>query len=203
MKYFVSLFLLIFALEVQAQDKRLAGLDTFINRVLKEWKAVGVSVAVVEKNKVLLAKGYGYRDLDKKLPVTDETLFAIGSCTKAFTSTLLGMLVNEGKLDLDKPVNQYIPGLRFYNDALTNQVTTRDMMSHRTGYQGMICRGTVLPSPAIVLSIAFVTSNHLLRFARNGSTIISCSSRKDIWPSSSQEHPGKNYCNRKFSRRWV
>ena len=67
MKYFVSLFLLIFALEVQAQDKRLAGLDTFINRVLKEWKAVGVSVAVVEKNKVLLARGYGYRDLEKKI----------------------------------------------------------------------------------------------------------------------------------------
>lgn len=133
MKYIAAILLLIFSLQVQAQDKRLAGLDTFINRVLKEWKAVGVSVAVVEKNKVLLAKGYGYRDLDKKLPVTDETLFAIGSCSKAFTSSLLGILVNDGKLDLDKPVTQYLPALRFYNDALNNQVTTRDMMSHRTG----------------------------------------------------------------------
>lgn len=133
MKYIISLVLLITTMQVKAQDKRLAGLDTFINRVLKEWKAVGVSVAVVEKNKVLLAKGYGYRDLDKKLPVTDETLFAIGSCSKAFTSSLLGILVNEGKLDLDKPVTQYLPALRFYNDALNNQVTTRDMMSHRTG----------------------------------------------------------------------
>lgn len=133
MKYIISLVLLITTMQVKAQDKRLAGLDTFINRVLKEWKAVGVSVTVVEKNKVLLAKGYGYRDLEKKLPVTDETLFAIGSCSKAFTSSLLGILVNEGKLDLDKPVTQYLTALRFYNDALNNQVTTRDMMSHRTG----------------------------------------------------------------------
>ena len=165
MKYIVSLFLLIFALEVQAQDKRLAGLDTFINRVLKEWKAVGVSVAVVEKNKVLLAKGYGYRDLDKKLPVTDETLFAIGSCTKAFTSTLLGMLVSEGKLDLDKPVNQYIPGLRFYNDALTSQVTTRDMMSHRTGLprHDMSWYGSSVSRDSLVYRIRYFQPSATLR----------------------------------------
>lgn len=129
----LSFLLMLVSTQMQAQDKRLAGLDTFINRVLKEWKAVGVSVAVVEKNKVLLTRGYGYRDLEKKIPVTDETIFAIGSCTKAFTSAILGTLMAEGKLDLDKPVTQYLPALRFYDDALNNQVTTRDMMSHRTG----------------------------------------------------------------------
>lgn len=129
----LPLLLAFTAVNAHAQDKRLAGIDTFIQRVLKEWKAVGVAVAVVEKNKVVLSKGYGYRDLDKKLPATDETLFAIGSCTKAFTSALLGILANDGKLDLDKPVSNYLTDLRFYNDALTAQVTTKDMMSHRTG----------------------------------------------------------------------
>ena len=115
------------------QDKRLAGLDTFINRMLKEYHVVGCAVAVVEKNKIILIKGFGFRDLDKKLPVTEETLFAIGSCTKAFTASLLGILVQENKLDLDKPVIGYMPELRFFNDGLSEQVTPRDMMSHRTG----------------------------------------------------------------------
>lgn len=114
-------------------DKRLSGLDTMVARVLKDWKAPGVSIAVVEKNKVIYTGGFGYRDLEKKLPVTENTLFAIGSCTKAFTSAMLGMLVKEGQLDLDKPVRNYLPELKFYNEHLNDQVTLRDMMCHRTG----------------------------------------------------------------------
>lgn len=117
----------------QKTDKRLDGLDTFITRVLNEWKAAGVSVAIVEKNKVILAKGFGYKDYENKVPATENTLFAIGSCTKAFTAALLSFPMKEGKLDLDKPVNQYLPELRFIDNDLTNNVTARDMMSHRTG----------------------------------------------------------------------
>ena len=120
-------------MQAQTSDKRLAGLDSFINRILKEWSAAGVTVAVVEKNKVLLAKGYGYKDYENKVPVTENTLFAIGSCTKAFTSSLLSFPMKDGKLDLDKPVNSYLPELRFIKDEMTNTITTRDMMSHRTG----------------------------------------------------------------------
>lgn len=114
-------------------DKRLAGLDTFVARVLKDWKAPGVSIAVVEKNNVVYTGGFGYRDLEKKLPVTENTLFAIGSCTKAFTSSMLGMLIKEGTVDLDKPVRTYLPELKFYNEYLNDHVTLRDMMCHRTG----------------------------------------------------------------------
>lgn len=117
----------------QTTDKRLAGLDTFINRMLKEWHVAGVTVAVVEKNKVLLAKGYGYKDYENKTPVTENTLFAIGSCTKAFTSALLSFPMKDGKLDLDKPVHSYLPELRFIKDEMTNSITARDMMCHRTG----------------------------------------------------------------------
>jgi len=114
-------------------DPRFKGLDTAFARVLKTWHAAGFAVAVMEKNKVVYAKGFGYRDLNGKLPVTPNTLFAIGSCSKAFTATLIGKLQQDGKLDIDKPANNYLPELKFYNDAMTNTITLRDMMSHRTG----------------------------------------------------------------------
>lgn len=117
----------------QTTDKRFAGLDTAFARVLKDWKVAGFAVAVVEKNKIVYSKGFGYRDIDKKLPVTTNTLFAIGSCTKAFTSTLLGLLQKDNKLDLDKPVRDYLPDLKFFNDNMNAHITAKDMMSHRTG----------------------------------------------------------------------
>ena len=114
-------------------DPRLKGLDTFALKVLKDWNAAGVTIAVVEKNKVIYTGGFGYRDLDKKLPVTENTQFAIGSCTKAFTASMLGMLQKEDKLDIDKPVRTYLPELKFQNEYTNDHCTLRDMMCHRTG----------------------------------------------------------------------
>jgi len=108
-------------------------LDTAFNRVLKDWKAAGFAVAVVEKNKIVYSKGAGFRDFEKKIPVTSNTLFAIGSCTKAFTASLIGLLEKDNKLEYDKPVRNYLPELKFYTDAMNDQVTVRDMMCHRTG----------------------------------------------------------------------
>ncbi|MFI5133059.1 MAG: serine hydrolase [Chitinophagales bacterium] len=109
------------------------GLDTAFQRVLKDRNAVGFAVAVVNKDKIIYAKGFGYRDNEKKLPVTPNTLFAIGSCTKAFTASLIGLLNKEGKLDLDKSPREYLPELQFYNNEMNDQITVRDMMCHRTG----------------------------------------------------------------------
>ena len=117
----------------QKTDKRFVNLDTAFSRVLKEWKTAGFAVAVVEKDKVIYAKGFGYEDYEKKKPVTVNSQFAIGSCTKAFTASLLGILRKEGLVDLDKPVTGYLPKLKFYNDELNNHVTLKDMMTHRTG----------------------------------------------------------------------
>jgi CubicO group peptidase (beta-lactamase class C family) len=114
-------------------DPRLKGLDTFALRLLKEWDAPGVTIAVVEKNKIIYTGGFGYRDYEKKLPVTENTLFAIGSCTKAFTASILGILEKEGKVSLDKPVRDYLPELVFKNDYTNKHATLRDMMCHRTG----------------------------------------------------------------------
>ena len=114
-------------------DDPFSGLDTAFARVLKDWHAAGFAVAVVEKDSVIYAKGFGYKDFEKKTPVTPHTLFAIGSCTKAFTASLIGMLEHDGKLDIDKPVRDYLPALKFYNPGMSEMITLRDMMCHRTG----------------------------------------------------------------------
>ena len=134
-KIFLAL-LLLFAARSFAQspaDLRLKGLDTFALKVLKDWSAAGVTIAVVEKNKVVYTGGFGFRNLEKKLPVTENTQFAIGSCSKAFTCTMLGMLAKDGKVNLDKPVRTYLPELKFQNEYTNDHCTLRDMMCHRTG----------------------------------------------------------------------
>ena len=134
--YCFTVILLITSFNVIAQtklDKRFVGIEAEINKILKDHHAAGVAVAVVEKNKVIYAKGFGYRDVENKLPVTTNTQFAIGSCTKAFTAAVLGILQKEKSIDFDKPVTTYLPDLKFYTSDLTNHITLRDMMSHRTG----------------------------------------------------------------------
>lgn len=127
------LVFLTFTGNAQKKDNRLNGLDTMVQRILKEWNVPGVSIAVVEKNKVLLTKGYGSRDIASNKPVTENTQFAIGSCTKAFTASLIGTAQQDGLLELDAPVTNYLPNLKFYNPELNSSVTVRDMLCHRTG----------------------------------------------------------------------
>jgi CubicO group peptidase (beta-lactamase class C family) len=139
MKYpLLGLIFLGLSLSARAQKSHssadpFAGLDTAVARVLKDWHAAGVAVAVVQKDKVIYSKGFGYRDWENKLPVTPHTLFAIGSCTKAFTSSLIGLLDSQGQLDIDKPVRNYLPELKFNNPTMDDVITLRDMMCHRTG----------------------------------------------------------------------
>jgi len=114
-------------------DSKMEGFDDYMARVLKDWNAPGVGVGLVVKDKLVFAKGYGYRDYAKKLPFTPKTLCPIASNTKLFTAVAAGMLVEEGKLNWDKPIRDAVPSIRFFNDNLNNTVTLRDMLSHRTG----------------------------------------------------------------------
>jgi CubicO group peptidase (beta-lactamase class C family) len=131
------LLLLIISQNSSAQtidvSKKLKGFDQTIEKILKDWNVPGCGIGIVVKDKLVFARGYGYRDLEKKLPVTPNTLFQIASNTKLFTATAVGFLVEEGKLDWDKPIKNYVPQIQFYNDELNANVTIRDMLSHRTG----------------------------------------------------------------------
>ncbi len=112
---------------------RLKGFDAYMEKVLKDWNAPGVAVGVVVGDKLVFAKGYGYRDVDGKLPMTPATVCQIASNTKLFTAVAAGMLVEDGKLTWDRPIRDAVPAIRFYNDDLDAHVTLRDMLSHRTG----------------------------------------------------------------------
>jgi CubicO group peptidase (beta-lactamase class C family) len=102
-------------------------------KVLKDWNGPGIGVGIVVNDKLVFAKGYGYRDYEKKLPITANTLFPIASNTKLFTAVAAGFLVEEGKLTWNEPIRKSVPSIDFYNAELNNTVTLRDMLSHRTG----------------------------------------------------------------------
>jgi CubicO group peptidase (beta-lactamase class C family) len=112
---------------------KLAGFDEAMEKTLKDWNAPGIGVGIVVNDKLVFAKGYGYRDYGKKLPFTPQTTVPIASNTKLFTATACGLLVEEGKLDWDEPVRKFVPSVQFYDDDLNRAVSIRDMLSHRTG----------------------------------------------------------------------
>ncbi|MFQ5722068.1 MAG: serine hydrolase domain-containing protein, partial [Candidatus Aminicenantales bacterium] len=111
----------------------LAGFKTVVEKGLKSLNVPGVAMAVVVDDKVIMAKGFGFRDLENKRPMTKDTLLAIGSATKAFTTFTMGTLVDEGKLDWDTPVHNYIPWFRLYDLFASQRLTPRDLVTHRSG----------------------------------------------------------------------
>lgn len=117
----------------QKAQPNLKGLDQEINNIIADYKGVGLSVAIVKDDKVIYSQGFGFRDLEKKLPVTVNTVFPIGSITKSFTSILIGSLQDENKLSVDSKPALYIPNLQFYNDRMNAMMTVGDLLSHKSG----------------------------------------------------------------------
>ena len=127
-----ALVLMVFGVAARAQEpdvtNKLQGFDSYMEQVLKDWNTPGIGVGIVVKDKLVFAKGYGYRDYEQKLPFTPTTLFQIASNSKLFTAVAAGMLVEEGRLSWDKPVREAVPTIQFYNDQLNSNVTLRDML---------------------------------------------------------------------------
>lgn len=106
--------------------------DAYLSKALRDWEIPGMAVAVVHEGKIR-AKGYGVRELGRPEPVDVHTLFDSASLTKSFTSTLVAMLVEEGKMKWDEPIKSYLPALDLGDPYLTEHATVRDFLSHRTG----------------------------------------------------------------------
>jgi CubicO group peptidase (beta-lactamase class C family) len=117
----------------QENENRLNGIDQEIETLLKSYNAVGLSVSIVENDKIIYSKGFGYRNLEKKLPTTENTVFPIGSATKAFTASLLGMLATNDKISLKEKPSLYIPELQFYNEKMNDLIEIEDLLSHKSG----------------------------------------------------------------------
>lgn len=110
-----------------------AGFNNYVDSVQKMFSVPGLSIAVVQDGKVLLAKGYGIKKMGDIGRVNEHTLFPIASNTKAFTATALAMLVEEGKIKWDAPVINYLPWFRMSDPWVTAQITVRDLLVHSAG----------------------------------------------------------------------
>lgn len=116
-----------------AQADALDGLEEWIEAERERWGVPGLALAIVHQDEVVLARGFGQLGLTDDRAVNADTQFGIASLTKAMTATALGLLVEEGKLDWDDPVIDYLPEFRLSDHWVTGQVTVRDLLSHRVG----------------------------------------------------------------------
>jgi CubicO group peptidase (beta-lactamase class C family) len=116
-----------------AQTLDVSKVDALAEAALKAWNAPGIAVAIIQDDRVLMAKGYGVKERGKPDAVTADTVFAIGSMTKAFTTASMAMLIDEGKMSWDDPVRRHVEFFRLSDPLANEQVTLRDLVSHRTG----------------------------------------------------------------------
>lgn len=116
-----------------AQPEVPADLDQYVAKAMRAFGEPGLSLAIVENGKTVVAKGYGVRSIATRAPVTADTAFPIGSETKAFTSAALAILVDEGKLKWSDRVVDKLPGFRMYDPYVTEHMTILDLLTHRSG----------------------------------------------------------------------
>ncbi len=117
----------------KAAADTLADFKPWLDTAREAWKVPGVAMAVVKGEKIIFNEGSGFRDIEGKKPVTTNTLFAIGSSTKAFTTATLATLADEGKLDWDAPVRKYLPEFALADETIAAHMTPLDLVTHRSG----------------------------------------------------------------------
>jgi CubicO group peptidase (beta-lactamase class C family) len=136
----LTFLLLLFCQQVQGQSARLTAflqdsLDHYVARNLKQWQIPGAAICVVHNNKVLLAKGYGMTDVQTKQPVDENTLFMIGSNTKAFTGTLMAMLEQEKMCNMNDRVQKWLPDFKMQDPWVAAHLNLTDIVTHRIGME--------------------------------------------------------------------
>jgi CubicO group peptidase (beta-lactamase class C family) len=104
-----------------------------VRRLMARDQIPGVAVGVVERGQLVFVRGFGYRDVENHLPVTPDTLFPLGSASKAFTATAIALLADEGKIALDTPVRTYLPDFSLADPVASATLTTRDLLTHKSG----------------------------------------------------------------------
>ncbi len=140
-------FIILLSIHAAAQNDSIPSflkdsLDNYVNKALAEWQIPGVAVCVVKNGKVVLMKSYGVREMNGTAKVDENTLFMIGSNTKAFTATALAMLGTEnlpagrsGKLSLDDKVQKWLPDFKLYDPWVAKEANIRDLLCHRLGFE--------------------------------------------------------------------
>jgi CubicO group peptidase (beta-lactamase class C family) len=129
----IVVLLVLVAAPAVPQPQPLAGFDGYVSKAMKDWQAPGFAIAVAKDGELVFAQGFGVRELGKPQPVDTRTLFAIGSTTKAMTAALVGILVDDKKIEWDAPVTKYLPWFQLKDAAVTRELRVRDLLTHRAG----------------------------------------------------------------------
>jgi len=153
----------LFALSPLAAQQRqvppqLKGFDAVVERALVAFRVPGTAVAIIRNDTVIYARGYGVRKLGDPSPVDENTLFAIGSASKAFTAAGLGILVDEGKVRYDDPVTKYLPEFQMYDPYASKEIRVRDLLTHQSGLArgDLLWYGSALTRDEIVRKVRFL-----------------------------------------------
>lgn len=142
-----------------------AAVDADVERAMREFHVPGAAVGIIVDGKVVMAKGYGIRRVGSPESVDADTLFDVGSVTKSFTGMTVAAMVDDGKLDFDKPVIQYLPGFRLYDPVATQLITPRDLLGHRSGLprHDFIRDSTWLTREQFIERLRYFEPNHTFR----------------------------------------
>ena len=130
---FVLILVFVQLVAGQTLEEKLKEIDDYAKAVLATHGGPGMAIAVVKDDKTVFAKGYGTRELGKDAPVDENTVFAIASNSKAFTTTALAILIDEKKLNWDDKVSKFLPDFQLYDPWVTSELTVRDLVTHRVG----------------------------------------------------------------------
>lgn len=133
MKSVFTLFFIILSTVVFAQNVDLNKLDAYFEKTAKDWGIPGMSVGIVKDGEIVFSKGYGVLEVGKPAKPDGNTLYAIASNSKAFTTALIAMLVQEGKLNWDDKVQKYLPWFELYDPFVSRETTIKDLLCHRVG----------------------------------------------------------------------
>ncbi len=135
-----------------------ANFDQEVQSYMAQWEVPGLAVAVIQDDVVVFKKGYGVLKLGDKTPVTEKTLFAIGSCTKAFTATAIAMLIDEEKVKWDDAVAKHLKGFQLCDPYLTREVSLRDLLAHRCALDtaDILWYGTQIDSKTLVEKMRYL-----------------------------------------------
>ena len=107
--------------------------DVLVENAIKQFNVAGTAIAIVKDGQIIYKKGFGVKSIESKLPVDENTNFAIASNSKAFTTCALALLVEEGKLSWNDKVKIHIPEFSMYNAYVTENFTIQDLLTHRSG----------------------------------------------------------------------
>lgn len=161
-----SLFLILFVFSVfvhaqQDYSAKIAEIDAYAQKVHDDWNIPGMAIAIVKDDKVIFQKGYGVRDINKPDKVDENTLYAVASNSKAFTTASLAILIDEKQIGgWDDKVSKYLPEFQMYNPYVTSEMTIRDLVSHRSGldtFSGdLLWYDTTYPTDEILRRVRFL-----------------------------------------------